>query len=259
MSSLDRKRILVTGAANGIGAAAARRIADEGGFVVALDLDGGGLEKIRVELGDRRVVTVTGSADDEDVLDAAVSAGLDRFGGLNGAVFCAGSFGVSAPLHEYPIDVYDRVMRLNVRGPFVALQKLVPHLEQTGGGSIVFVSSINGVKGFPTFGAYAASKQAVTGLMKTAAIDLAARKIRVNSVHPGVIDTQMMRDVEQTLSPDDTEGARTSFASAAAMKRYGETDEIAASIAFLLSDDASYVTGATQIVDGGFTAGVIGA
>ena len=259
MSRLEGKNFLVTGAANGIGAAACRKLISEGARVAGLDIDTTGLKALTDELGADRFIAFEGSAADLCDIEAARDGAVESWGGLDGGLFCAGMVGTSAPIHEYPIDLYDRIMNLNVRGSFLGLKTIVPALEKRGGGSVLFVSSINGIKGFASFSAYATSKQAVTGLMKTASIDLAARNIRVNSIHPGLTSTQMMRDVEEIVSPDDLQAAHDSFAAIAALKRYADPSEIATSIAFLLSDEASYITGSMNVIDGGFTTGIAGA
>ncbi|WP_411819926.1 SDR family NAD(P)-dependent oxidoreductase [Hyphococcus formosus] len=259
MSRFDGKSYFVTGAANGIGAAVCRKILSEGGAVSALDVDAAGLTALENEFGNEKFCGLVGSASDASDIDQSINAAIESFGAVDGAVCCAGLVGVSSPIHEYPLETFDQIMDVNVRGPFIAIQKLTPHLAKRGGGSIVLVSSINGIKGFATFGAYAASKQAVMGLMKTSSIDLASRNIRVNSVHPGVVNTNMMRDVETMVAPEDTQAAKSAFAAIAPMKRYADPSEIATSIAFLLSDEASYITGAGNIIDGGFTTGIAGA
>jgi len=152
--------------------------------------------------------------------------------------------------------VFDEVMRVNVHGPWHGIQAVVPALRAGGGGAIVLISSINGIRGFGTFAAYAASKQAVMGLARTAAIDLAAAHIRVNSVHPGLVDTQMMEFVETQVGAPSSAAARAAFTDFVPLRRYAKPAEIADVVRFLLSDHASYVTGAGYIVDGGFTSGI---
>lgn len=250
--------IFITGAANGIGAATARLMAAKGHPLSLFDRDAKAMAALRRELSDRAILANVGDASNEADLDEAIGATVSKFGGISGACTAAGVVGTSAPIQDYPLATFDTVFDVNVRGSWMAIQKLAPIMAEKKSGSIVLVSSINGIKGFPDFSAYAASKQAVMGMGKTAALDLAPFGIRVNSIHPGFVETQMMRDVEQILSPDNAAAAKASFAAIPAMKRYCVPEEIAETIAFLLSDKSSYTTGAQLVVDGGFTTGLAG-
>jgi NAD(P)-dependent dehydrogenase (short-subunit alcohol dehydrogenase family) len=250
--------VLVTGAANGIGKLTLERFIAEGASVVAVDLDAHALSATCAAVDSSRVASLAGDATDAAHLAAAVALAESRFGGLDVAILNAGIEGACAPLKDYPIEVFDKVMKVNVHGPFLAMQAAVPAMKRRGSGAIVLTSSINGRRGFATFGGYAASKQAVQGLTLTAAVDLAPHAIRVNSVHPGVTRTRMMSSVESMVAPGDEAVARASFSKFPALQRYAQPQEIAAVIAFLASRDASYVTGSNYVVDGGFTAAMLG-
>ena len=256
MARFSDRAFLITGGANGICAETARTLSEQGARLSILDADRDGLQHVRAQIGPERVAVTHGDAANASDIDAAIKAGGDAFGDLHGAVLGAAILGAYAPVHEYPIETFDKLMNLNVRGTWLALKKMTPVLERAGGGAMVIVSSINGIKSFPGFVGYGTSKQAVTGLMKTAAIDLAGRNIRVNSIHPGVVDTQMMREAEHAVAPSDAVGAKAAFAAVPPMKRYAQPREIADVIAFLLSDEAGYVTGAMHVVDAGFTTGI---
>jgi len=258
MNSFSGQVVLLTGAANGIGKRTLERFIGEGASVVAVDIDAPALSATCAAMDSSRLASLVGDATDSRHLAAAVALAESRFGGLDIAILNAGIEGACAPIEEYPIDVFDRVMQVNVHGPFLAIQAAVPAMSRRGGGSIVLTSSINGRRGFATFGGYAASKQAVQGLTLTAAVDLAPQGIRVNSVHPGLTRTRMMSAVESLVAPGDEQTAHASFAKFPALQRYGEPEEIAAVIAFLASRDASYVTGSNYVVDGGFTAAMLG-
>lgn len=258
MNRFSGQVVLLTGAGNGIGKRALERFIAEDASVVAVDLDARALSATCAQIDSPRLVSLAGDAADSQHSAAAVALAESRFGGLDVAILNAGIEGACAPIKDYPIDIFDRVMQVNVHGPFLAIQAVVPAMKRRGGGSIVLTSSINGRRGFATFGGYAASKQAVQGLTLTAAVDLAPHAIRVNSVHPGLTRTRMMSAVESLVAPGDEGTARASFSNLVALQRYAEPEEIAAVIAFLASRDASYVTGSNYVVDGGFTAAMLG-
>ena len=246
---------VLTGAARGIGAAALNALLREGYHIAAIDQDGECLKAVLSQYPSDRVLLLAADAADRSAIRECIAKTADHFGRIDVAVFNAGVAGPSAPIASYPIEQFDRVLQVNVYGPWHGIQAVVPYMK-SGGGSIVMTSSINGIRGFATFAGYAASKQAVMGMTRTAAIDLARHGIRVNSVHPGLTDTRMMNDVENTVAPGNPADARNAFAAFVPLARYGTPAEVANVIAFLASNKASYVTGAAYIVDGGFTAGV---
>jgi NAD(P)-dependent dehydrogenase (short-subunit alcohol dehydrogenase family) len=244
---------LVTGAAGGIGAAIVDRFIERGLRVLAVDRDAPGLAALqRRSPQHAAVVAACIDVADPHAMNSAVAV----FGELDFAVLNAGIEGRVAPVDVYPSADFEEVMRVNVRGVWCGMQSVIPTLERRGAGGIVIISSINGIRGFGTFAAYAASKQAEMGLARTAAIDLAQSGIRVNSVHPGLVDTQMMQIVEDNVGAVDRQAARAAFNAFVPLGRYAAPAEIAHVAAFLLSDQASYVTGAGYIVDGGFTTGI---
>jgi len=144
------------------------------------------------------------------------------------------------------------VLGINVRAPYLGLKQFAPHMKKDGG-AFVLTSSINGLRAFSNTSPYTTSKMAVLGLTRAAANDLAQFGIRVNAVHPGLIDTPMLRRAEDGLAPGHADELRTALSQTVAMKRVGQPEEIAQSIAFLASDDASYITGESLVVDGGMT------
>lgn len=259
MSGRFEGRVAVlTGAANGIGAATLELLAREGCRIGAVDLDGAALASVISRLPAAQILPLVGDAADRDFAGQMVTRTVERFGRLDIAIFNAGIVGRSLPVRDYPIEEFDRVMRVNVHGPWHGIRAAVPRMIEADGGSIVLTSSINGIRGFANFSAYAASKHAVMGLARTAAIDLARHRIRVNSVHPGLVDTRMMRDVETMVAPESPADAHASFAALVPLKRYAAPGEIASLMAWLASEEASYVTGAACVADGGFTTGIPG-
>jgi 3alpha(or 20beta)-hydroxysteroid dehydrogenase len=240
MGRLDGKVILVSGGARGQGAAEARLFVAEGARVVIGDVREGEGRQLASELGAVAAFVrhdVTREADWEAAVIAA-----ERFGGLNGLVNNAGIYEPRALL-ETDTELFERHMRVNQLGCFLGMKTVVPLMERSGGGAIVNISSVAGLRGSPGAIAYSATKWALRGMTKAAAIDLAPRRIRVNSVHPGPIDTEMLR---VRTSEQNAERLQR-----VPMKRMGTAEEVAALVLFLLSDESGYVTGAEVAIDGG--------
>jgi 3alpha(or 20beta)-hydroxysteroid dehydrogenase len=240
---LEGKVALISGGARGQGAAEARLFAAEGARVIIGDvLDDEGAQTAE-ELGDAvayRHLDVT----DEANWQAVVAEAEDLFGPVSVLVNNAGvlSFG---SLEKVELAEFERVMRINVHGVFLGMKTVAASMERAGGGSIVNTSSTSGLTGLPFLSAYTASKWAVRGLTKTAAIDLGRKGIRVNSVHPGGIDTPMIAGTASDAP----------FYKRLPVARMGTADEVARAVLFLASDEASYTTGAELAIDGGATCG----
>ena len=160
----------------------------------------------------------------------------------------------SKPITDYAIDTFDKVMAVNVRGVWLGLKYAAPEIAKRGGGSIVITSSVAGVRGAAGVSAYIASKHAVIGLMRTAALEMAAKKIRVNTVNPAPVDTRMMRSLEAGFQPDDPGQAKEMMSAMVPLQRYAEPVEVARIMLFLASDESSYCSGGVYMVDGGMTA-----
>jgi NAD(P)-dependent dehydrogenase (short-subunit alcohol dehydrogenase family) len=182
-----------------------------------------------------------------------VDEGQRRFGGIDFLVNNAGIEGVVVPIEEYPEDVFDRVMAVNVRGVFLGLKYAYPALRARGGGAIVNLSSVAGITGNPMISAYIASKHAVVGLTRSAAVSYGAAGVRVNAVLPAPVDTRMMRSLEEGFAPGAGATVKQMMSAQVPLGRYASAAEIASVIAFLLSDDASYVNGSLYTIDGGMT------
>lgn len=252
MTTLTGKVALITGAAGGIGSATARLMHQRGAKLVLSDLADEGPADLMGELGADAVwcrCDVTSEADNE----AMVAAALDRFGRLDIAVLNAGTEGRAGLIGDVGLDVFDRVIAINVRGVFAGLSKIMPVMKSGGGGSVVILSSTAGRKGTPQYAPYVTSKHAVMGMMKCAALEGAAYGVRVNTVNPGPIATRMMAAIEGDFTPGDPGAAHEMFVQSIPMHRYGTAEEVAMMIAFLGSDDASYCTGNYYGVDGGQT------
>ncbi|HEY0422679.1 MAG TPA: glucose 1-dehydrogenase [Rhodopila sp.] len=242
MSRLPNKIILITGAARGQGAAEARRFVREGARVVITDiLEAQGQELAR-ELGKDAVFLrhdVSSETDWQNAVEAA-----SAMGGLHGLINNAGIYRPGT-LMETDAALFEQHMRINQLGPFLGMKAVVPLMERSGGGAIVNISSVAGLRGSPGAIAYSATKWALRGMTKAAAVDLAPRNIRVNSVHPGPIDTPML-DVR---TPEQNRQRLQSVP----MKRRGTPEEIADLVLFLISDESRYITGAEIAIDGGAT------
>ncbi|MBO1337197.1 glucose 1-dehydrogenase [Streptomyces sp. VRA16 Mangrove soil] len=245
MNDLTGKTVLVSGGARGIGAEIARRAVAAGGNVVigdVLDDEGGALA---AELGERaRFVHLDVTS--EEAWQAAVAYAGAEFGGVHGLVNNAG-VSTGMPLDQESLEHFRKVVDINLVGVFAGMKTAIPAMKEAGGGSIVNISSAAGLMGLALTSSYGASKWAVRGLTKIAAVEQGTAKIRVNSVHPGMTYTPM---TAQLGIPRGDGGYPNT-----PMGRVGEAEEIANAVVFLLSDDAAYVTGAELAVDGGWTTG----
>jgi NAD(P)-dependent dehydrogenase (short-subunit alcohol dehydrogenase family) len=249
MARLQDKVALISGGGGSIGAATARVFAAEGARVVVADLDEAGLTAVVDEIGSDRTELAVTDVTDSDQVRAAVALAVERFGGLDVAFANAGVFGVNAPIAEYPEDVFDRVMAVNVRGSFLLAKHALRVMRD--GGSMIFNSSVVGLMSDSAICAYATSKHAVVGLMRTAVHEVSARRIRVNSIHPGPVDNGFQHSIEVRLTGEEEARAAELFDERIPLGRHATADEIARTVLFLASDDSAFMTGATVKGDGG--------
>ncbi|KAF2502869.1 3-alpha--hydroxysteroid dehydrogenase [Lophium mytilinum] len=247
MGRLDGKVAMVTGAGQGMGAAHARRIASEGAKVVLTDIDAARGSQVAKEIGPNALFVQHDVASMSD-WTRVVAEAEKAFGPVTVLVNNAGILGPVKNIIDLSVDEYMKVVAVNQHSQFYGMKAVVPGMKAAGGGSIINISSIAGLVasvGAPSI-AYVGSKFASRGMTKQIAVEFGPDKIRVNSIHPGYIKTQMME------AATDKEGG--GIASGLALRRMAEPDEVSKVVVFLASDDASYVTGVEHPVDGGFTA-----
>ena len=245
------KVAVVTGAARGIGLAIARRFLGEQWGVALLDIDGETLAGAEKSLADPdRVLAIVCDVAEPEQIDAAVERVAARFGRIDALVNNAG-IAVFKPLLQTSFDEWARVLAVNLSGPFICTQACAPHMLKNGGGSVVNIGSISGLRASALRVAYGTSKAGLAHLTKQQAAELGNLGIRVNAVAPGPVDTAMAKQVH---TPD----IRSAYHDAIPLNRYGTEAEIAEAVWFLCSDAASYVNGQTLAVDGGFDATGIG-
>ena len=254
MGRLDNKVAIITGGAGGIGLQAGRLFAQEGAKVLLVDLHEDALKEAVQTIGSDAVRYCAADVTQPDQTQRYIQAAVEQFGGIDILLANAGIEGEVKPITDYTIDTFDQVMAVNVRGVWLGLKYAAPEIARRGGGSIVITSSVAGVRGAAGVSAYIASKHAVIGLMRTAALEMAAEKIRVNTVNPAPVDTRMMRSLEKGFEPEDPGRAKEMVSAMVPLQRYADPVEVARIMLFLASDESSYCSGGVYMVDGGMTA-----
>jgi NAD(P)-dependent dehydrogenase (short-subunit alcohol dehydrogenase family) len=247
---LRGKVAIITGGAGSIGAATARLFAAEGARVVVTDRDEAALDDLASELGGSAAAHAADVTDSAQVR-AAVDLAVERFGGLDIAFANAGLFGAIAPVAEYPEDVFDQVMAVNVRGAFLLARHALGVMRD--GGSLILNSSVVGLTSDPGICAYATSKHALVGLMRTAAKEVAPRGIRVNTLHPGPVDNAFQHTIEVTATGLSQSAAAAAFEDMIPLRRHARAEEVAQAALFLAADECTFLTGAALPVDGGMS------
>ncbi|MCU9612402.1 SDR family oxidoreductase [Caldibacillus lycopersici] len=252
MGKLDGKVAVITGGAGGIGKETAALFLKEGARVVLVDLFEDSLQKTKTELHTYgEVLTVQADVSKEADVKNYVKTTVDHFGKIDVFFNNAGIEGKVAPIVEQTVEDFDKVIAVNVRGVFLGLKHVLNVMNSQGYGSIINTSSVAGLHGSEGVSPYVASKHAVVGLTKSAALEAAHANVRVNSIHPSPVNTRMMRSLEAGFNPEDAEAVKEELAKSLPLGRYGEPSDIAKLVLFLASDDSEFITGAQYRVDGG--------
>jgi NAD(P)-dependent dehydrogenase (short-subunit alcohol dehydrogenase family) len=253
---LDGKVAVVTGAAGVIGTATIRLLAERGARIVAVDRREQDLQAaIRDLSASAQALPIAADVTREDEVADYVRAAMDKFGTIDVFYNNAGVEGEIKPITQYPLEAFRKVIDVNVVGVFLGLKHVLPVMLKQNKGSIINTASIAGLIGSPDIAVYSASKHAVIGLTKTAALECAGTDVRVNCVCPGLIDSRMLSSIIQGRNPGNAPVPNDRIVERIPARRLGQPSEVASIVAFLASDDSSYVSGSAYTVDGARTAG----
>ncbi|QUH26033.1 SDR family NAD(P)-dependent oxidoreductase [Serpentinicella alkaliphila] len=249
------KVVLITGASGGIGKATTKLFAQEGAKLVLTGTSKEKLETVAKELNlepDNYMIISTNVAKEVEIAKL-VEETVNRFGTIDVFFNNAGIEGKFQMISDTTADNLDEVLDVNLKGVYYGLKYVMPIMMKQKSGSIINTASVAGFIGSPGMAPYVASKHAVLGITKTAALECAERGVRVNAICPAPVNTRMMRSIEATINPDNPEDAKKLFAQMVPMNRYAEPEEIAQVVLFLASDKSSYITGASYRIDGGMS------
>ncbi len=254
MGTVSGKSVILTGGAGDIANAVAARFLEGGASVMLVDLDESGLQQVCQDLGSDNVDFCVGDVTSEEDTKAYVSAAVERFSTVDVLLANAGIEGTVCPVTEYDKAMFEKVMAVNVIGPFLGIKHVFPIMAANGGGSIVITSSIAGCSGTPSISAYGTSKHAAIGLMRACAQEGAEHNIRVNTINPAPVEGRMISSLEQGFAPGAEELAREGMAASVPLGRYAVPEDVANLALFLASEESNYLTGGVYPVDGGMSA-----
>ncbi|UPO89841.1 SDR family NAD(P)-dependent oxidoreductase [Niallia sp. Man26] len=249
--NFSEKVVLITGAAGGIGIAAAKKFAAEGAKLALVDLKKESLANVAAEISSEDILLLEGNVAIEEDVKNFVEATKDHFGRIDVFINNAGINGKFANLVDQTSENFDAVINVNLKGVFYGLKYVLKVMNEQKSGAIVNTASNGGLLGAPGMGLYVASKHGVIGLTKTAALEGAPYNVRVNAVAPSGVDTQMMRSIETNAMPGNEGNAKEQFEASVPMNRYATAEEIANLMAFLASEEASFISGTYYRIDGG--------
>src|SRR3954466_4893529 len=252
----EGKVVIVTGAGTGLGLATAQRVAREGGRLTLVDLNGDALEAARdaivADAAGTEALLVTADVSAEDQVRSAVEQTVRELGRVDGLYNNAGIEGKQDPVEAYDGGQLDKVIDVNLKGVLYGMKHVLPHLKAQNSGAIVNAASVGGIRAVPNLIAYVAAKHAVAGMTKQAAVEYGEFGVSINAVAPGAIMTEMIRgSLKQIGGEDGWEEAGAEFVSTNPMRRFGQPEEVATLVTFLLSQEAPFINGAIIPIDGG--------
>src|SRR5690554_4755150 len=252
---MKNKSIIITGAGMGLGLAAAKELASKGANLVLVDYNEKALVDAKSELNkefpDVKTITVVADVSNEEAVKNYVDETVKAFGRIDGLYNNAGIEGKQESITEYDIDVFKKVIDINLMGVYYGSRYVIPVMQKQKFGRIVNAASVGGIRGVLNQMPYVASKHAVSGMTKNAALEYGRYGITTNAIAPGAILTPMVAEAFRQVNPDNPKAAETEYAQNNPVKRLGLPQEVAKVVAFLLSEDASYVNGQTIAIDGG--------
>ena len=250
MGILDDKHCIITGGAGSVGLASAKAMAEEGARIMLVDRDMAALEQAADSIGAKDTLIAAADISDSTQVQAFVKQAAENWGKIDVVFANAGISGTNASVADFPEDVFDDVMDINVRGTFLTLKHAIPHMRD--GGSIVVTSSIMGVRTRPGTVAYITSKHALIGMVRCVARELAGRNIRANIIAPGPLENEFQQTIEDRVSADMGVNATEMLNNMIPLGRHGTAEEISRAVLFLASDQSSFTTGAVLMADGGW-------
>jgi NAD(P)-dependent dehydrogenase (short-subunit alcohol dehydrogenase family) len=251
MKRLEGKVAVITGGSGGIGSATAKVFSEEGAKVLLVDLNEDNLKNAVSEIGSDSVSYVVADVCKDDETKKYIDTAVERYGKIDILFSNAGIEGVVTPLTEYPEDVFDKVIEVNIKGVWLSMKHVFPVMEKNGGGSIIITSSVAGLQGSPSVIAYSASKHGVIGVMQAGALEGAPINIRVNTIHPGTVEGRMIKSLEEGFSPGAPEEARKMFEENIPLGRHCTAEEVGQLALFLAGDESAFITGSNYVIDGG--------
>ena len=255
MSIFKDKTVIITGGAMGLGLATAKVLAKKGANLSIIDYNEEALGKAKNEISkespDVKILTIVADVSKEDAVKNYVDKTVDEFGKIDGFYNNAGIEGKQALLADYDIEVFKKVIDINLMGVYYGLKYVIPVMQKQGGGKIVNVASVGGIRGVLNETPYVASKHAVSGMTKNAAIEYGKDAVFTNAIAPGAILTPMVAESFKQVNPDDPKAAETEYSQHNPTRRLGKPEEVGNLVAFLLSDECQYVNGQTIAIDGG--------